>query len=569
MKGFCIVAIVKKITDEMIVKGKGIIDYYMLRGILPVARSWPKRRKTPFRPRELEAQGVFGILSKSTTFIQDKVKEAWVVESIGKRPRWQDTYIGLGMKYWGINGEIPPILLDYQIHWHTPNPELELLLQKIEAKYGKTEAQEIQSTGIVNIEDIEEYREKLYFTLYDTKGIRLIAPFLEFIIGKGIDFTIALQKLAGFIVEPEIQACFTKANVRIPDKKTYYYHGVKYECVIEFDPTPMKCFPVKGKGPSGEHIFKIYSGEGEEVTDAHYIVTEKSDDYTYEEVRDWEEAFTKPYKTAVFLIGQGYDYKWWNTWEIYRGGICFKNTVIKPDFEMKEAELVFRVFFKPIVKDFDVVIQRGIELEDDVPVYPSQPPVGTDFNRFLYGFVGGSKNTSEMGPKYSQFSIKLNGLGLSWINKTDNGITKFMLRSSDDITGIPPEMENMRKECCQLYSGEIYGDYYRSHLKFTVTVYIPEVETREVINIGREEVTWQGYIINHHGWLSSYGFEFADYVAGPFEYIEVGKDELQDIKLYMYDKNGLTPDTPYFVRARAENEAGIGRGEWVEFRTLP
>ncbi|GAI78029.1 unnamed protein product, partial [marine sediment metagenome] len=139
-------AIISKITDELKAHHKGKLDFYMLRGILPVVRSWPKRRKTPFRPRELAAQGVFGILAKSTTKITDKVLEAWKIGSIGKRPRWQDTFMSLGMKYWAIHGEIPPILLDYQIHWHTPNPELELLLQKIEEKYGKTEAQEIQTT---------------------------------------------------------------------------------------------------------------------------------------------------------------------------------------------------------------------------------------------------------------------------------------------------------------------------------------------------------------------------------------------------------------------------------------
>ncbi|GAI81476.1 unnamed protein product, partial [marine sediment metagenome] len=80
-------AIISNITDELKAHHKGKLDFYMLRGILPVVRSWPKRRKTPFRPRELEAQGVFGILSKNTTFIQDKVREAWIVESIGKRPR--------------------------------------------------------------------------------------------------------------------------------------------------------------------------------------------------------------------------------------------------------------------------------------------------------------------------------------------------------------------------------------------------------------------------------------------------------------------------------------------------
>ncbi|GAH51790.1 unnamed protein product, partial [marine sediment metagenome] len=66
-------AIVSKITDELKAKGKGKLDFYMLRGILPVVRSWPKRRKTPFRPRELAAQGVFGILSKSTTFMQGNI----------------------------------------------------------------------------------------------------------------------------------------------------------------------------------------------------------------------------------------------------------------------------------------------------------------------------------------------------------------------------------------------------------------------------------------------------------------------------------------------------------------
>ncbi|GAH93135.1 unnamed protein product, partial [marine sediment metagenome] len=72
-------AIISKITDELKAQHKGKLDFYMLRRILPVVRSWPKRRKTPFRPRELEAQGVFGFLSKSTTFIQDKVREAWIV----------------------------------------------------------------------------------------------------------------------------------------------------------------------------------------------------------------------------------------------------------------------------------------------------------------------------------------------------------------------------------------------------------------------------------------------------------------------------------------------------------
>ena len=120
-------AIVSKITDEFKAHHKGKLDFYKLRGILPVIRSWPKRRKTPFRPRELEAQGVLGFISKNTPKIKGKVLEAWVKEGFGKRPRWQDTFMALGRKYWAINGVLPPILLDYQIHWHSPNAELELL----------------------------------------------------------------------------------------------------------------------------------------------------------------------------------------------------------------------------------------------------------------------------------------------------------------------------------------------------------------------------------------------------------------------------------------------------------
>ncbi|GAI77851.1 unnamed protein product, partial [marine sediment metagenome] len=157
----------------------------------------------------------------------------------------------------------------------------------------------------------------------------------------------------------------------------------------------------------------------------------------------------------------------------YRSCIYFKNTVIKPDFEIKEVELVLTVYEKPVYKDFDVVIQRGLELEDGVPVYPSQPPVVGDYNRFLYGLDGGRKNTSEMGEKYSLFTIEMNELGLSWINKEMNGITKFVLRSGDDLAGIPPAMIENRKESCSVYSGNTSRTRRRPYLHFKVTVYIP------------------------------------------------------------------------------------------------
>ncbi|GAJ15583.1 unnamed protein product, partial [marine sediment metagenome] len=80
-----------------------------------------------------------------------------------------------------------------------------------------------------------------------------------------------------------------------------------------------------------------------------------------------------------------------------------------------------------------------------------------------------------MGDQYSKFSIKLDDLGLTWINKKRDGITKFVLRSSDDLMGIPPKMIERRAEGCYLYSGNIKYTFLRPYLHFVVTVYIPEV----------------------------------------------------------------------------------------------
>ncbi|GAI33764.1 unnamed protein product, partial [marine sediment metagenome] len=209
--------------------------------------------------------------------IKGKILEAWVTQSIGKRPRWQDTFMRLGMKYWGINGVLPPILLDYQVHWHTPNPELKLLLQQIDAKHGKRETEEIYTTGVIDIADMYEYRKRLWTWICDIKGLRVLAPFLVVIVGKEIDFTIALNRKAGLLKEPA-KVCFTDADVTIPGTKTYWYHGVKYTCPDEIDPKAAKCFPIeKDKGPSGIHEFKIYSGGEPGVKDARplWITTSK------------------------------------------------------------------------------------------------------------------------------------------------------------------------------------------------------------------------------------------------------------------------------------------------------
>lgn len=547
-------AIIKRITDELRVKGKKKLDYYMLRGILPVVRTWPKRRKTPFWPRELEAQGVFGILSKFTTSIQDKVREAWIVESIGKRPRWQDTFIGLGMKYWGINGEIPPILIDYQIKWHTPNPELELLLQKIEAKYGKTEAQEIQTTGIVNIEDIETYRENLYFSLYNTKGIRLIAPFLEFIMGKGIDFTIKLQKLAGFIVEP-LQVCFTDANVRIPKEKTYYYHGVKYHCVIEFDPDPFVCLPIEKEEEEPYHEWELIGADKSGSLRYTWAIT-------YYEARNAVEANEPSIYTAGNAVGQYDSFNPENPYHnyfIYRLAIQFRTNqaYLPPGAPIQYAAIRVKRYATeyPLKIDFNVVVRDG------QPEFPHDPIVVSDYYRKWYLGNYGQILASEL-PIDEFGDIVLNDRGLDRINL--GGVYKVLLVSSRDMEDIQPyKSENEERIMIFLNNGNDYDP----RLIIRITLHIPEVMTGPARYITKNRVMLEATMKDSGYWYDRYGFHLKEGLEGIILDFIVGGEGYYLATYYQWVIN-LKSGTDYYFRGFMQNGKGEGTGNWVKFTTL-
>jgi len=548
-------AIVSKITGEMIAKGKGIIDYYMLRGILPVARSWPKRRETPFRPRELEAQGVFGILSKSTTYIQDKVREAWIVESIGKRPRWQDTFIGLGMKYWGVNKEIPPILLDYQITWHSPNPELELLLWKIEQKYGKTEAQVIQTTGIISIEEIETYKEKLFFSIYDNEGLRLIAPFLEFIIGKNIDFLMVLQKLVGYIDEPEMKLCYTQANVRIPKDKTYWYHGVKYACKIEFDPGPYVCFPLAEKELGPYHEWELIGWE--KCGALSYTWAD-----TYKEARDSVEANEPDIYTVGGVIGQYDDWRTesqYHKYFIYRLAFQFNTdrADLPPGAPIQYAAIRVKRYAttQPLKLDFDVVVQDG------QPEFPHDPIELTDYWRKWYLGNYGQILASEL-PIDEFGDIILNSQGLDRL--TLGGVYKVLLRSSRDMEDIQPyKAENEERININMNIG--YNDDPRLIIRITLT--IPQVMTGPATNINKYWALVEATMTDSGYWYDTFGFHLKEGLEGNVTEFDIGFEGFQLRTFYKWVMN-LKSGTDYYVRGFVRNGKGTGTGNWVKFTTL-
>ena len=546
-------AIISKITDELKAHHKGKLDFYMLRRILSVVRSWPQRRKTPFWPRELEAQGVLGFISKTTPKIKGKVLEAWVKEGFGKRARWQDTFIGLGMNYWGKNGEIPPILLDYQIHWHTPNPELELLLQKIETKYGKTEAQEIQTTGIVDLKDIYEYRKKLWFWICDIEGLRVLAPFLVVIVGKEIDFTIKLMEIAGFIKEP-LQVCFTGANIKIPGKKTYYSHGVKFTCPIQIDPKSTKCLPIEKKlGPYHEWVLT-------NVDKCGSLVYEMAN--TYKEARD-AVAANRPYiyMTGV-AIGQ-YD-SWrpispWHSYNIYRAPFQFRTdqAYLPPGAPIQYAAIRVKRYATvyPLVLDFNVIVQDG------QPEFPHDPIELTDYYRKWYLGNYGQILASEL-PIGEFADIPLNSRGLDRLNL--GGYTKFMLRSSRDIEDIPP-WSSENEERIMLYINNGYE--YDPRLVIRITLTMPKVITGPATYITKNRVRMEVVISDSGYWYSLYGIQFKEGINGVILDFHIGFDDYRT-KVYYQWLYSLKSGTEYYFRGFIENGKGRSEGNWVKFKTL-
>ncbi len=173
-------AIVDKISGEKIEKLRGRVDFYLLRGILPVARAWPKKPKPPYTPLQAEAMAVFKIAQESKKRISDNMLEAWRKGSVGKKEAWGDTFTRLIMEYWKKNRCIAPIALDYSIK----ETELEFWVEwtGLRVYLDKTIPEVIRSetTLIIAKEDILKMHEPIYFTFYDEYGTRLVAPYILF-----------------------------------------------------------------------------------------------------------------------------------------------------------------------------------------------------------------------------------------------------------------------------------------------------------------------------------------------------------------------------------------------------
>ena len=172
---------VGNVNPEAIELLRGKIDFYMLRGILPVARRWPKKPKPPYTVLQATGMAAFSMANTSMHRLTPNILEAWRKTSFGKKASWPDKYRAIVMKYWKLTRTFPLIALDYEaveigdtikVVWDIL--ELSLLSGVAEKTYQLT-------TDIIAKSVIEKAAKPIYFTLLDDSGNRLVAPFILYL----------------------------------------------------------------------------------------------------------------------------------------------------------------------------------------------------------------------------------------------------------------------------------------------------------------------------------------------------------------------------------------------------
>ena len=148
---------------------------------------------------------------------------------------------------------------------------------------------------------------------------------------------------------------------------------------------------------------------------------------------------------------------------IYRAFLWFDTSVVGSAQNITEAKLYLKAYTLPADKDFDIVIQKGIA-ENGNPVVHHSPCVAGDYNRTLVAGDGGSINTSNLIVD-TFVCFTLNSAGRNFIKKGAGAITKFCLRSKDDIDNIPPE--NFY-EFVEIYNGNTETENLKPYLEITI-----------------------------------------------------------------------------------------------------
>lgn len=173
-------ATVNKVTGEAVELLRGHIDFYMLRGLLPVARKWPKKIKPPYTALQAEAQAVFGLGASYTSIIGGEILELWQLSAEGKRQQWTDTFKYLIMSYWKEKRVIPLIVLTYEVI--VEDDQVKITWQVLQTDLDRNEEISTIQTELFPVSFYEEAREQIIITLTDNENIRQVCPFIPLVL---------------------------------------------------------------------------------------------------------------------------------------------------------------------------------------------------------------------------------------------------------------------------------------------------------------------------------------------------------------------------------------------------
>lgn len=148
---------------------------------------------------------------------------------------------------------------------------------------------------------------------------------------------------------------------------------------------------------------------------------------------------------------------------VYRAFLWFDTSVVGSAQNIIEAKLYLKAYTLPADKNFDIIIQKGIA-ENGNPVVHHYPCIAGDYNRTLVAGDGGSLNTSNLIVD-TFVCLTLNSVGRNFIKKGAGAVTKFCLRSKDDIDNIPPE--NFY-EFVEIYNGNTAIENLKPYLEITI-----------------------------------------------------------------------------------------------------
>lgn len=164
-----------KISTEQVELLRGLVDFYNYKGILPVARSWPKKPKPPYTELQAEAMSIFALASAYTSMIDGIVLEWWKFTSEGIREQWTDTFKGLAMSYWKATKTFPLIVLDLSLEKN--GDDIIITWTTLFTGLNQPENIKILTSNIINYPSLLILDKPIWFTLLDENDLRQISPF--------------------------------------------------------------------------------------------------------------------------------------------------------------------------------------------------------------------------------------------------------------------------------------------------------------------------------------------------------------------------------------------------------